>query len=73
MLCDRLYGGAPRITRGELSRDASDTAVVLERQALHARVLKIISPTTGQPMEFVAPLPADMTHTLEELRQYRSR
>ncbi|HEY1786168.1 MAG TPA: RluA family pseudouridine synthase [Pirellulales bacterium] len=73
VLCDRLYGGRARITRGELSRDPSDATVVLERQALHARRLKIISPTTGQPLEFVAPLPADLEGTLSELRQNRPR
>ena len=73
VLCDRLYGGRARITRGELSRDATDTTVLLERQALHARRLKIVSPTTGEPLEFVAPLPADLTGMLAELRRYRPR
>jgi len=73
VLCDRLYGGRARITRGELSRDPSDATLVLDRQALHARRLKITDPTTGEPLEFVAPLPADLTETLSELRQYRPR
>ncbi len=71
VLCDRLYGGRATITRGEISRDASDTEPLLERQALHARRLKIIHPTTGESLEFVAPLPADLEAVLQALRQYR--
>jgi 23S rRNA pseudouridine1911/1915/1917 synthase len=69
VLCDRLYGGRAQITRGELRHDPSDTLVLLRRQALHARRLKIAHPRTGQPMEFVAPLPGDMAGVLEELRR----
>jgi 23S rRNA pseudouridine1911/1915/1917 synthase len=73
VLCDRLYGGRARLTRGELSRDPSDEELVLDRQALHARRLKIVVPTSGQSMDFVAPLPADLTRTLDELRRLRPR
>jgi 23S rRNA pseudouridine1911/1915/1917 synthase len=73
VLCDRLYGGRAQITRGELNRDPSDATIVLERQALHARRLKITSPTTGEPMEFIAPLPADLSSTLAELKRLRPR
>lgn len=72
VLCDRLYGGRAEITRGEISRDASDTEVLLARQALHARRLKIVHPTTGEPIEFIAPLPADMEGVLTALRQFRA-
>ncbi|MEX0677301.1 MAG: RluA family pseudouridine synthase [Pirellulales bacterium] len=71
VLCDRLYGGRAGMTRGEISRDPSDTAVLLARQALHARRLKIENPTTGEPVEFVAPLPSDIEATLTALRQFR--
>jgi 23S rRNA pseudouridine1911/1915/1917 synthase len=72
VLCDRLYGGRAKITRGELTRDASDSEVLLARQALHARRLKIADPTTGEPIEFIAPLPADMDAVLTALRQFRA-
>jgi 23S rRNA pseudouridine1911/1915/1917 synthase len=72
VLCDRLYGGRARITRGELARDAGDDTPILERQALHARRLKIVLPS-GEPKEFVAPLPADLERTLDELRKHRPR
>jgi 23S rRNA pseudouridine1911/1915/1917 synthase len=73
VLCDRQYGGRARITRGEIRRDAEDTLVLLDRQALHARRLKFIHPATGRPLEVEAPLPADISAVLAELRASRSR
>lgn len=72
VLCDRQYGGRSHITRGEIRRDPADAEVLLERQALHARRLRFQHPGTGARMEIVAPLPADMTLVLEELRRYRA-
>jgi 23S rRNA pseudouridine1911/1915/1917 synthase len=71
VLCDRQYGGRAEITRGEIRRDPTDTQLLLDRQALHAARLKLKHPSTGEPLEFVAPLPADMAGLLEELREYR--
>jgi 23S rRNA pseudouridine1911/1915/1917 synthase len=83
VLCDRLYGGRARITELELiphvrighdipaARAASDNTL-LDRQALHAHQLTFDHPTTGQRMQFVAPLPSDFEHTLEALRRRRS-
>ena len=34
--------------------------VILCRQALHARRIKLAHPATGEPIEFVAPLPEDL-------------
>jgi 23S rRNA pseudouridine1911/1915/1917 synthase len=72
VLCDRLYGGRAVITRGEISRDTTDTQELLARQALHARRLKIEHPTTGEPIEFIAPIPPDIEAVLSALRQFRS-
>ena len=36
----------------------------ITRQALHSHKLSFPHPITGKPMEFVAPLPADMNHVL---------
>jgi 23S rRNA pseudouridine1911/1915/1917 synthase len=76
VLCDKLYGGHAKITRGELRRRAShgssradDNDVILSRQALHARRIKLAHPASGEPIEFIAPLPADLTAVLEELRR----
>lgn len=71
VLCDRLYGGRATITRGEIRRDPSDDLILLDRQALHARRLKLNHPTTGEPLEFTAPLPPDIEAVLTELRAYR--
>jgi 23S rRNA pseudouridine1911/1915/1917 synthase len=72
VLCDRHYGGRARITRGEIRRDPTDTLVLLQRQALHARRLGFTHPKTEEPLEIEAPLPVDMTAVLEELRSYRA-
>ncbi len=72
ILCDRQYGGRARITRGEIRRDPADTVVLLERQALHARRLRLSHPETAQPLEIEAPLPDDMRAVLAELRQFRT-
>jgi 23S rRNA pseudouridine1911/1915/1917 synthase len=47
--------------------------VLLERQALHARRLRINHPASGQPLEFIAPLPDDLQRMLELLRELRPR
>jgi 23S rRNA pseudouridine1911/1915/1917 synthase len=71
VLCDRLYGGRAIITQGELDRNPADETVVLDRQALHARRLKIRHPVLDQMMEFVAPVPADIERVLTAIRQAR--
>jgi 23S rRNA pseudouridine1911/1915/1917 synthase len=73
VLCDRLYGGRAQITRGELKRDLSDEEVVLDRQALHARRIKILHPVTQTPLEVTAPLAPDIAHALAALREFRRR
>jgi 23S rRNA pseudouridine1911/1915/1917 synthase len=73
VLCDRQYGGRARITRGEIRRDPSDTLVLLDRQALHARRLRLTHPATGKALEFEAPLPSDLQAVLEELRKHRKK
>jgi 23S rRNA pseudouridine1911/1915/1917 synthase len=73
VLCDRQYGGRSQLTRGEIRRDPADTLILLERQALHARRLRFIHPTSGQPFEIEAPLPDDLEMVLGELRRYRGK
>jgi 23S rRNA pseudouridine1911/1915/1917 synthase len=67
VLCDRQYGGRSRITRGELT-DSPDATVVLARHALHAYRLQLQHPITREPLDFIAPLPADLTAVLQLLR-----
>lgn len=71
VLCDRAYGGRARLTRGELCRLPGDEELLLDRQALHARRLALVHPDTGQPLEIIAPLPADLQRVLEELARRR--
>jgi 23S rRNA pseudouridine1911/1915/1917 synthase len=71
VLCDRAYGGRARLTRGELSRTPDDDELLLDRQALHARRLLLNHPDTGEPLEFIAPLPTDLSRVLEELGRWR--
>jgi 23S rRNA pseudouridine1911/1915/1917 synthase len=75
VLCDKMYGGHSKITRGDLHRrtsrsaaSTSDSEILLSRQALHARRIKLSHPHTRDPIEFIAPLPADLTNVLTELR-----
>ena len=72
VLCDRAYGHRAELTRGDLSGDAGDKTVLLNRQALHAQRLRFTHPRSGQLMEIEAPLPADIAGVLAELRTYRS-
>jgi 23S rRNA pseudouridine1911/1915/1917 synthase len=68
VLCDKLYSGRDRITRGELLRRLEDREMILTRQALHASRLGISHPSTGERLEFVAPLAEDMSSVLSVLR-----
>jgi 23S rRNA pseudouridine1911/1915/1917 synthase len=72
VLCDRLYGGRARITRGEISRKRDDDHVVINRHALHARKLRLRRPDSNEPIEFESPLPDDIVQVLEELRAHRA-
>jgi 23S rRNA pseudouridine1911/1915/1917 synthase len=70
--CDRLYGGRARLTRGELLRQpGADDTPLMERQALHARRLRMTHPATGEPLEFESPLPADFLRLLAALDALR--
>lgn len=78
VLCDRLYGGRASISEEELVRQGAGSAPqppapspLLARQALHAHRLTLTHPTSGEVLTFAAPLPADMTRTLDALRRWR--
>jgi 23S rRNA pseudouridine1911/1915/1917 synthase len=77
VLCDKQYGGRSRVTLGELRSitrqkrlggDAADDEVLMARHALHAHRLSIAHPSSGKPLTFEAPLPADMAEVLKVLR-----
>lgn len=64
---DPLYGKRLVIPRGA---DAALTDALrgFKRQALHARRLALAHPLTGVPLEWTAPMPADMARLLAALR-----
>ena len=61
------YIGHPLL--GDLVYGPKKQPFSLEGQALHARVLGFIHPTTGEYMEFEAPLPPHFEALLERLRK----
>ncbi len=73
VLCDRLYGGRAQITQGEIEKRREDDVVALNRQALHASRLTIRHPMTRNALTFDAPLPADLQHTLQLMRDFRAK
>lgn len=72
IICDRLYASRTQITRGEIRHNREDEHVLLARQSLHARRLKILQPMTKEVLEFVAEIPHDLQGVLDELREHRA-
>jgi 23S rRNA pseudouridine1911/1915/1917 synthase len=56
------YIGYPLV--GDYLYNPSEEASSLSRQALHSHRLSFPHPMTGEPLEFVAPLPDDMQNLL---------
>jgi 23S rRNA pseudouridine1911/1915/1917 synthase len=65
---DPLYGGRRRYPAGA-SEALREALAGFPRQALHAARLAFAHPLTGRPLEFEAPLPADMRRLLEALER----
>jgi 23S rRNA pseudouridine1911/1915/1917 synthase len=63
LLGDAVYGRRPG--DGELAQLASG----LRRQALHAQLLAFAHPSSGAPLSFTSPLPADLQAVLGALRR----
>lgn len=68
---DPLYAGRRRLTAGSGAKLAAALAA-FPRQALHAAHLKLQHPRSGRPMEWQAPLPADMLELLALLKADRA-
>ena len=70
---DATYGGN-RILKGttftKYKQFVQNCFALLPRQALHARSLGFIHPTTGKEMLFESELPQDMSNVLEKWRNY---
>lgn len=76
--CDRLYGGRSQLTVGDLraitrekhlAAGQPDDQTLLTRQALHAERLELEHPTTGERMQFSAPLPEDIESVVKLLAE----
>ncbi len=63
---DRVYGGRLTLPKGA-SEELRTALREFPRQALHAARLRLAHPTTGRPLECLAPLPADMRQLLAVL------
>jgi len=72
---DKTYGG-DKILKGttftKYKQFVHNCFKVISRQALHARSLGFIHPTTGKKMNFISDLPPDMTEVLEKWETYLS-
>ncbi|MBX3440894.1 MAG: RluA family pseudouridine synthase [Planctomyces sp.] len=74
IVADKLYGGSAHLMLSEVNPEkAGSPTMLIARQALHAYRLAFRHPATEEPMEFIAPLPEDMSLTLAALRQFRAR
>lgn len=75
ILCDTYYGRERQMTRAALEGRGAGQAsgpaasVLLDRQALHARMLTFRHPGSGERVGFEAELPFDMDRTLRAMRR----
>lgn len=73
LLNDARYGG-DKVLRGERSGSymqfIHNCFDLCPRQALHARTLGFVHPSTGEDLFFEAPIPSDMTAMIEKWRVY---
>ncbi len=67
LLGDTAYGGRARIPKGA-TQELTDMIRGFDRQALHAVMLRLEHPVTGEMLEFHAPVPDDMIIMAEALR-----
>lgn len=63
---DTRYGARP-VLPGNPHPALAAASAALHRQALHARRLSLTHPVSGEPLEFEAPLPADLRALLAAL------
>jgi 23S rRNA pseudouridine1911/1915/1917 synthase len=72
LLGDALYGGGFKTKAAQLPAPARQALEGLGRQALHAYLLAIQHPTTGQKMEFRSELPIDLARLHHSLAASRT-
>ena len=68
LLGDQTYGGRPRPPKNA-SEELLYTLRNFKRQALHAVMLRLEHPITGELMEWYAPIPEDFVQLVDALKQ----
>jgi len=72
---DPEYGG-DRILKGTLftkyKQFVKNCFEIIPRQALHAKTLGFVHPSTGEYMDFDSPIPVDMQRVTDKWRRYTS-
>jgi len=73
VLADKIYSGRDRLLLSDLEPgiDSEADEVLMPRQALHARRLRLYHPRLRRTIEAEAPLPPEFEKTLAALRRYR--
>ena len=73
IFCDKVYGGK-LIVKGNrftnYKRFVENSFKIIERQALHAKSLGFIHPSTNKEVYFESKLPEDMSFLLDKWRKY---
>jgi 23S rRNA pseudouridine1911/1915/1917 synthase len=66
---DSTYGAKSPVMLSDIIKDLppEHDKIIISRQALHAYRIKIAHPVTNKPLEFIAPLPDDMSQFLQLL------
>lgn len=76
IVADKAYSGRNRLTLTDLDVPGAESddpsALLIDRQALHAFGLRFTHPITEKTIELNAPLPPDMARTLDALRLHRA-
>lgn len=73
LFADESYGGMKIVKHARLPKYEmfiENCFQIMHRQALHARTLGFIHPSTRKKMDFESPLPEDFTQLLAKLRTY---
>jgi 23S rRNA pseudouridine1911/1915/1917 synthase len=68
LIGDPNYGGRPRPPKNA-TEDLRDLLRSFKRQALHAAMLSLFHPITGEEMTWHAPIPEDMVNLTNVLRE----
>ena len=76
LFSDELYGGSDMkagLNLPKFKQFVHNCFQEMPRQALHARVLGFIHPTSGEKMRFEQELPEDFRTVIDKVRSYTSQ